>query len=198
MSSQPRRVVEHEGVWVEEKIKGGWYARARMVVQGGRAVVAELRLCAIDKTPVGGVTQEVVRRVPLGSYGPYLLAYKSFTKDSGIGGLRQLFAAAAPQLGRLRVNERPRPRRTTGRDDLFYARLASQYVATIEGGSRAPIKVLAAKRGEQDARMRDMVREARVRGLLSFGRSGVRGGELLPPAKKLLRQASRVKKGGKK
>jgi len=71
-----------EALWVEEKITGGWFAQARMVVQGGRMVVAELRLSAISKTPPGGITQEVVRRVSLGSFGPYVLAAKSFVDTS--------------------------------------------------------------------------------------------------------------------
>ncbi len=189
---------QDEGIWIEGKIDADWFARARMVGRGGRAVVAELRLCAIDRVPVGGITQEVVRRVPLGSCGPYLLAYKSSVESSGIGGLRQhlaAFSAAAARAGldldRLGSNERPRPRRATGRDDLFYARLASDYVAVIKSGSRAPIKELAAARGEHNARVRDLVHEARKRGLLSPGSSGVRGGELLPRAKTLLKQAAR-------
>lgn len=165
-----------EALWVEEKITGGWFAQARMVVQGGRMVVAELRLSAISKTPPGGITQEVVRRVSLGSFGPYVLAAKSFV-DTGRAGRS--------------IPPRPRPRRASGRDDLFYARLARDYVAAIKDGSRSPVKDLAERRNEPLSRLRDMVHQARERGLLSCGGAGVRGGELLPRAKILLRRPGR-------
>jgi hypothetical protein len=96
------------------------------------------------------------------------------------------------QLERL-VAPRPRPRRSTGRDDLPYARLARDYV-TANRGSRSPVKDLAEARGERPARIRDMVHEARERGLLSPANSGVRGGVLLPRAEALLRR----RKGGSK
>jgi hypothetical protein len=84
------------------------------------------------------------------------------------------------------VAPRPRERRNVGRDDRFYARLAAEYVQRLAAGSVHPVKDLAAKRGETPGRIRDQLHEARVRGLLSKGEAGKRGGYLLPRARQLL------------
>lgn len=183
-----------DDVWVEARLKNGWFVRGRMVVQGGRAVVAELQIMPSGKAaPPGGVTQDVVRRVPLGSFGPYLMAANSFAMgDSGIGGLAQAFKrSVGARIALDRLDPRPRPRRASGREDLFYARLAAAYLKAIEQGSRSPIKDLASKRDELPSRIRDMVHEARERGLLSTGSAGRRGGELLPRALALLEKGER-------
>ena len=73
-----------------------------------------------------------------------------------------------------------------GRDDAFYARLAMEYVERFAVGSLSPVKDGAAKRGETAGRIRDLLHEARVRGLLSKGEAGKRAGYLLPRARQVL------------
>jgi len=77
-------------------------------------------------------------------------------------------------------------RRSVGRDDAFYARLAVEYVQRLAAGSARPVKDVAAKRGETAGRIRDLLHEARVRGLLSKGEAGKRGGYLLPRTRQVL------------
>jgi hypothetical protein len=164
-----------------------------VAAQGGRLVVAELQLTpARGKVPSGGITQDVLRRVRLSGIGPAVMDVRSWAQNSGIGGLRaqfnQAFGTAFPQL-QADPGARPRQERATGRPDLFYARLAAAYVKAAKS-SRTPIKDLAAARKLPASRVRDMVHEARVRGLLSTSDSGIRGGFLLPRAEAML------KKGG--
>ncbi len=162
-----------EGVWVEMILPGGdWLARGRIVAApDGPPVVVELRVTPVkDAVPKNGITQQVVRRVPLGTFAPFSVsASKSGDKSTDV--------VARP---------RPRPRRAAGLDDRFYARLAREYLALLAQGSRAPIEDLAAEKGEAVSRIRDRVHEARVRGLLSRSESGRKGGVLLPQALKLL------------
>lgn len=179
---------ENKGVWVEMVFPGGeWFARGRMEVQEDRVVVSELRLVsATDTTPQGGINQDVVRRVPLGSFGPIALSVAEFA-----GRLHPALHAAEPfgrQLAGVKglLPARPRPRRSAGRDDRFYAELARDYLASIEGGSRSPVKDLAVAREENAPRIRDQVHEARERGLLSKSKSGRKGGMLLPRALDIL------------
>jgi hypothetical protein len=182
---------QDDGVWVEEKLPGGWLARGRMVARHGRVVVAELRITPlVDPIPSGGVTRDVVRSVPLGSMAPHVLALASFHQGSGIGGLDEHFAstvgALLPSLTRI-VPPRPRPRRAAGRGDRFYAELARDYLAALERGSSRPVTELAAARKESVSRVRDMVHTARELSLLSPGEPGRRGGRLLPRAHALLK-----------
>lgn len=176
---------KNEGVWAEVVLPGGkWFARGRMEVQGERVVVSELRLVSAttDKTPRGGINQEVVRSVPLGGFGPTALSIAEFASS-----LHPALRAAEPFDSQLRgfkglLPARPRPRRSAGRDDLFFAELARDYLASIKGGSRSPVKDLAATRKEKASRIRDQVHEARERELLSKSESGRLGGVLLPRA----------------
>jgi hypothetical protein len=189
-----RFIVVDKKVWVEAPLADGWRARGRMEVVRNRPVVVELQILWPKAAPVpgGGITQDVVRQVPLRGFGTYLLACASFADRGGIGGLRQHFEStvgrALPKLKAL-APARPRPRRESGRDDLFYARLADEYLSLLARGSRSPIKDIAAVRGESAARIRDMVHEARERDLLTKSKPGQRGGELQPRAIALLGRA---------
>jgi hypothetical protein len=185
--------------WVEHGLPGGWLARARVVTQGSRVVVAELHIRpAGGTTPPGGITWDVSRSAPLGRFGPFVQATAS--RVAGAGGLSRGIALAFLRMGGLpRVDaivERPRPRRPTGRDDTYYARLAAEYLGLLgtESPSRRPLRDLAARHGEPLSRMRDRVREARERGLLTFSTPGVRGGELTPRARALLKAAKKPRR----
>lgn len=76
-----------------------------------------------------------------------------------------------------------------GRDDLFYAVVASAYVSMAASGT--PVKGLAALSGLADTQVRDLVSEARRRELLSRMGRGKAGGVLTPKAQRLLHGARR-------
>jgi len=60
------------------------------------------------------------------------------------------------------------------------------YLAAIAAGNRRPIREIAVAYRVTTSKARDMVHEARERGLLSKGKSGVMGGKILPRAQQLL------------
>jgi hypothetical protein len=105
----------------------------------------------------------------------------------------------------LRVDFQPERRPATGSGrrretwtDLELTRLAKRYVELVRKRVRNPIVMLADEwrtpKGETVSvtAVRDAIREARTRGLLTFPKApGVPGGELTPAAKKLLRKAKR-------
>jgi hypothetical protein len=164
-----------------------------MHTQGHRVVIGELRIVPTGKaTPPGGIDHAIARRVPYGSFGPFVQAQSAFARAGYIGGLREHFDATIGAVLKVPV-VRPRRRREAGRDDRFYALLARDYLASIVAGSRTPIKDLAAARKQPPSRVRDMVREARERGLLTMSNAGKLGGQLTPAAEALLSP----RKGGK-
>jgi hypothetical protein len=65
-----------------------------------------------------------------------------------------------------------------GRDDGYYAWLASLYVDRLRARSRRPNADLAAQLDWPVSRVEEAVRQARSRGLLTSVGSGVAGGEL--------------------
>jgi hypothetical protein len=57
-----------------------------------------------------------------------------------------------------------------GRPDLFYVKVAMQYAELIDKGHRQPIAEISRRRGVDVKKVRDMVRQARIRGFLTVGR----------------------------
>lgn len=75
-----------------------------------------------------------------------------------------------------------------GRDDFYFASVAADYVAALRKNSRNPVAALASMRGVSPATVRNLVHEARRRGLLTPSLAGRAGGELTEKAKALLRE----------
>lgn len=71
-----------------------------------------------------------------------------------------------------------------GRDDGFYAALASRYVALL--GSGHPVVDLAKEFGQEPPRVRNWLHEARRRGVLSHPTPGKAGGDLTQKGRDLL------------
>ncbi len=83
------------------------------------------------------------------------------------------------------LKSNPRPGKA-GRADIWYAKLASDYVEQCSV-TRKPIAVMAAAQSYSPQRIRNSVDEARRRGLLTPPpRPGIAGGELTPKAAALL------------
>jgi hypothetical protein len=72
------------------------------------------------------------------------------------------------------------PERTgrAGREDSYYAQWAAHYVEQIRGGNTKPIATLAKRFNLKESQVRDLVRRARERELLTAGSQGRPGGEL--------------------
>jgi len=191
-----------KGAWVQMVLPGKqWIASGRMEAQGDSVVIAEFRLTPLtDDAPEGGVGQNVVRRVPFGLFRSFALSVAAYAGKHGFPFLVDRFER---QLPGLKVPPRPRPRRAAGRDDVYYAKMADDYIKAIKNGSRTPVADLATARGETSETIRDRLHEARVRGILSKGEPGRMGGALLPRGHDLLgiggkRKPPRRKKAGAK
>lgn len=91
------------------------------------------------------------------------------------------------QLGRL-----PDPLKDHGgRSDRYYAVWAAHYAKLLQKGSRSPIKDLAEKHGLDRDKVRDVIHQARVRGMLPKSSGGVADGQLTPKADRLLERKAR-------
>jgi transposase-like protein len=89
-------------------------------------------------------------------------------------------------------------KRRGGRPDAFYASIANEYIQLPNTGSRRPVADIAQPHGWKPSQVRDMIRQARERGLLSFFEWGRVGGQLTPLAQALLtRESDKNRKGSK-
>jgi hypothetical protein len=96
----------------------------------------------------------------------------------------------------------PRQRRgpggRKGRPLKAFAEVAAAYVAAVEAGSKRPVVDVARVRKVPPSQVRDTIRRARLLGLLTTARHGVRGGSLTSQAKTLLRKMRQRTKPGRK
>jgi hypothetical protein len=196
--------------WVEERLAGGWVAAYRLMVKGGRPVVAEVRLHPDDPPraansgrwsedpngiPAEGVPGRALRelrlRVAIQRFDSFL---RTLRRDPILR--QQLRSLGLPLRGPV---QQRRPGRA-GRPDEYYLAWAVAYVERLAHGSRRPVKDLAERpprtmRGYVSdessasvATIRDIIHQARVRGLLTESPPGLPGGELTPKAERMLKQ----------
>jgi hypothetical protein len=176
---------------------GGWYVSAVFLQEGEQLVMAELKVFpgpaarhegrrtgrrkpgewsgrhdALDDVPDGGVSARLLRCIRLTDLQQ--LVASSLSDGPGLDG---------QSPGRARVG---RPG-SAGRPDRQYAEWAFRYAKKLAEGSRSPIKDLAAEHGRSPGQVRDLIHDARVRGLLSKERQGRAAGSLTPKAIRLLR-----------
>ena len=204
-------VVDH--VWLDVPIDADWLATSRLVVQEGQLVVGELRVIPRERenpvpgrwsaevvgvraqVPPGGLSARTVRRVHLSdhlAHGQEVLAWVMEQHGGAGGGGGRLLR----QFGILPPDEdRPRPVRRAGKSDRFYARLAAAYAELVSSGGRHPIKTLAQRRRVESATIRNWIREARVRGLLTRGVRGRATGDLTPGARRILEEGRSTRRG---
>jgi len=174
-----------DGVTVKHE-HGRWLITARVNRQGNRFVLVGLSIAPrTNATPPGGLQHAHIRGIPVARFAPFAeAAIARFDPASATG--RLFLEVANRKLRPKTVPARPRPRRAFGRDDRFYAEVAAEYLDAHHHGSRSPVRDLAKARKVTPAQARDLVHEARVRGLLSPGTPGSSGGRLLERALVLL------------
>lgn len=193
--------------WEEIPIDQKWMSAARLVYQGDDLVIGELRIFPREQvapwTWNGNEVDErfepsawsaellgIVARVPHGGLSARVLRKVRLREHARV--LSEKLAQWARVAGyaghgfKVPATERPRPERRTGRSDIFYAKLAWEYVRALARDPRRPVALLAHKRKLPKERVRDMLHEARERGLLSPGHRGRSGGALTTRAMNLL------------
>jgi hypothetical protein len=218
ITDRHRNVVATEA-WEELPINEEWMSMARFVYDGPDLVIGELRI--FPREPVGPFSIPLDRapgiwsaellgnkaRVPRGGVSVTLLRSvrlsphrRVITKTLEEAAVERpdMFENPSTLLSgfKLPTPERPRAARRSARSDAFYAALAAQYVRALAQDPRRPIVRLARARKMKTSQMRDLIREARERGLLSQGRQGCAAGALMPRAREILRlaQSSRRRK----
>lgn len=150
------------------------------------------RVCRFDVTG-DDVTARLLRRLPLGELADVARRHAieeaqrrakrgevvlSMTFDDGtVGRARLLDLNFVGDLGR-------RPGRA-GRPDIQYAQLAEQYDALLTAG-RQPVPEMAEAMHLSESQVRNLVNEARRRGLLTKGTKGRARGQLTAEARRLL------------
>jgi hypothetical protein len=212
----PRR--DRDGAWTRDHLEdahgGRWTIDAWVVLRERRLVVGELRIYPAasapefagqpwqgraTEVPPGGLERRTLRSVPVGRYAPVVEAWASqratwpdFAPTASPRVDLSLLNLILPGLATIAA--RPRPRRAAGREDLYYAVLAQAYVDRLAARSLTPVRDIARRRGDRPAHIRDLLHEARERGLLSPARPGKREGHLLAPALALLRSTTTARR----
>lgn len=196
-------------LWVVLPLDEHWDSYVRLEAVEGQPVIAELRVLPtlMDRPgtewlaptlksgdwtpdpPAGGLTSRALRGVHLGralelayeALGEFFERERNLPRD-----LPTEFAADAVAV--------PRRPGSKGRDDQFYAVVASMYVDALERGSRKPVVDAAAalskaRRGTYEPTyVRDLLHVARQRGLLTRPPKGRAGGQLTDKARQVLDQ----------
>jgi biotin operon repressor len=80
------------------------------------------------------------------------------------------------------------PPKRMRRDERFYAEMAAAYAEAVSAGNKRPVDTIAEALGRSRNTVKDVIREARARGLLTETTHGRAGGRLTAKAKKLLKQ----------
>lgn len=132
--------------------------------------------------PPGGVTSRLLRRLPLGelvdAVRSQLAETAQHVEHHGRAG-RQA-AASAEAFAR-------RPGRA-GRGDRDYAEVAEMYVSILATGDLKPVETLAAEMFLSPSQIRNVLYEARRRGLLTKAAPGRAGGRLTDECRRILEE----------
>ena len=102
--------------------------------------------------------------------------------SNGLAARQQLGLVVDVDASEFRHNRRPG---RAGRPDDFYVGVAARYVELL-GTSRSPIEAVAKEMEISRSQARDLIRETRVRGLLSWSERGKKGGQVTEKALRLL------------
>ena len=175
------KLVTLTGQWAAEFVgfrarvpRGGLSARAL------RSITARRALSALDNSlRLAEVMFEVI------------LEGRSVAAKGVMGWLQSRMETLAGEAPR-KTGDEGASRGRPAAPDVYYARLAEQYVNELHKQNPKPLETVALQRGEDYSTTRSALYRARKRGLLtSPGRSGVTMGELTPMARRLLTRQRR-------
>lgn len=180
----PQFVLTGDMPSVEYKVQVSEDVLADCVVaeRAGRPVLVELHLrCSDDRLACRGISARLLRQIRVNDIlGP---ARDEFTR---LASEPDWLEAAPYWWGYIR--ERPRPGRR-GHPDQVYASTALAYVRAVSRGSAHPVADVAHSMRMSRDRVRDLLHEARRRGLLTTSGRGRAGGSLTPRCARILNDA---------
>jgi transposase-like protein len=172
----------------EPRRKAGRWSANRAQVPGGGITVKELRRLVNEigqhrREAQSGVanriTKELRRERPLGyPFGPEGLFERHGASQAVVDQTSGSVSVVATHL----------PPKRMRRDDRFYAEMAAAYAEVVAAGNNRPVDTIAEALGRSRNTVKDVIREARARGLLSETTHGRAGGRLTAKAKRLLKQ----------
>jgi transposase-like protein len=197
-------LVNAADAWIEVPMGGAWIVAYRIVNDHGTPVVGEIRvfpaepkegrelgrwsgelLGARARVPRRGITSRQLRRIRVRAYQRRMAEQ--------VARLREQAPELASDFGWDQGSSADVPNRDAGtrrgrkgRPDEFYADIAAEYVRAISQRSRRPIADIARQRKIPASQVRDMIRQARKRKLLTGAGSGLSGGVLTARAQALL------------
>ena len=191
-AGEPRvRQVDDDCIAVDQPIPGydDWWVTALFFVGGDR-----LELLSLALRPFSGRTWPPPG-VPLTTPVLRALRLEPLYRDArtALSNADVLGIDIDTDAAEYRKKPRPGP---AGRKDDFYAAVAAVYVDLIERGLK-PTYGVAKKYKIEYAHARDLVNEARKRGLLTRTKQGLAGGQLTAKAIALLETAQRTSKKDK-
>lgn len=160
-----------------------WNAEYEVIKQNGQPIIGELHFVPVGQLPLGGLTARTARP----SWSLLIDTARELVRKAGQGdetGTVTRFEWIEGKPLKRQPGRRKRP-------DLDYARVAAAYVVALRRGSRSPVADVAAAMREQRTYVRDLLKVARDRDLLTQPSSGRAGGDLTEKAKALLAKAER-------
>lgn len=174
---------DEEGSTITELLGDGWvvdFFWARGFHRGGPTRIT-VRAQADKKADLArGITSDVLRSVPLAQALEKVQLIRPHVEsfERRVAGLKETV-----RVGR------------AGREDLFYARLAREYLRLLDEGARAPIRALAEAYGVSVETMRARIKEARSGRALIAGPPGRQADRLTAKAQRLLDAADDSERG---
>lgn len=149
--------------------------------RAGRPQLCSMTIRTLDYEE--GLTTRDLRAIRLGELYARVCGILERGEKSDWSGLGSQFdPPMPPDDWATELRRTPRPGRR-GRDDRWYADLAKAYV---DSGSRTPVKDLSEGLNLSASQVRNLLHEARRRGLLTRSAKGKAGGVLTDSAKELL------------
>jgi hypothetical protein len=179
------------GVTVTENLHAGWAADYQFAPQGGYPVLTEVRVYSKkDAVAAGGVTGRLLRDLRVTDAENFARkeirrVLEPRKKDVGTLRVPPPWVAQRAGYGADAVREPRRPGRR-GHGDRYYAEIAADYAEEAEGNPHA-VKAVAERRGVEPRYIRDVLSQARDRGLLTRPPKGRAGGRPTEQAYALLR-----------
>jgi hypothetical protein len=205
------RLVKARDTWIEVPLGTAWVVAYRIVGDRGRPVVGEVRIFPAEPgrpagghwsgeilgtrapVPPGGITARLLRGFRVRAYLRVMAELIQQLRKEDPEDARVYGWSPEPPEPRVGLGGSQSRRGPKGRPDVFYADIARAYVQAIERESPGPVLAVAQARRLSPGKVRDMIRTARARHLLTEVLPGIPGGILTPKAEALL--GSTKKKG---